>query len=491
MSYAAVAKSSNKKFEIPADYNDILQAKVIESLDARENVDKIRWEENFEAIKDAFIDVEKIVQSGDGVMSYFSELTEEAIDVMENIRRIRTFIEDKTINKMEDIFRNNFVIGWDTNKFDYLAGSHYLSMVILKSPEMMRKESWRSAAHIRLAESEAAAMTALDNLEKIHSAYRKATPLLNYSATPSGRYDSFYLRALFKEDQNESSTYDTARASLQDYIEIIQVLINMSNCSDKDVDQNYLNNHTSYIYRLKGVFDVYTRQLQEYKEYITERPLNLIEGFKEGYVGDITLLDAVVPNLKLGIEYLRFFGYDLSGGTHEVKGDYNTQLLRLYSENFERHIPASMMQMVDSDDWFYGTLVPRIHKLYKDAFYKVREFKRNIDNGQDNVCSLVARAAADPGFTDVFNGLDEDFYEHYFKQPGCDGDGKKRPCVKEATNYVKMVMLHQKITCVKRNGTGGPIDRTMDDLRKSGVTKLNNKLKILRQQKQLDGDFHR
>ena len=175
MSYAAVAKSSNKTFEIPADYNDILQAKLIESLDARENVDKTRWEENLEAIKDAFVDVEKIVQSGDGVITYFSELTEEAIDVMENIRRIRTFIEDKTIHKMEDIFRNNFVIGWDKNKFDYLSGSHYLSVITLKSPEMMRKESWRSAAHIRLAESAAAAMTALDNLEKIHSSYSEAS----------------------------------------------------------------------------------------------------------------------------------------------------------------------------------------------------------------------------------------------------------------------------------------------------------------------------
>ncbi|KAK2189638.1 hypothetical protein NP493_101g09066 [Ridgeia piscesae] len=354
----------------------------------------------------------------------------------------------------------------------------------------MRKESWRSAAHIRLAESEAAGMTALDNLEKIHSAYRKAIPLLNYSATPSGRYDSFYLRALFKEDQNESSTYDTARASLHDYIQLIQVLINMSNCSDEDVDQNYLNNHTSYIYRLKGRFDVYTRQLQEYKEYITERPLNLIEGFKDEYGADIQLLDAVVPNLKLGIEYLRFFGDDLSEVTRVVKGNHNTELLRLYMENFERQMPASMMQMVDSDDGFYGFTVPRIHKIYEDALYKVREFKRNIDTGQDNICSLMARAAADPSFTDVFNGMDEDFYEHYFKQPGCDGDGKQRPCVTEATNYVKMIMLQRKITCDEHNGTRGSIDRTMDDLRKSGVTKLQNKLKTLREQKQLNGDFH-
>ena len=91
----------------------------------------------------------------------------------------------------------------------------------------------------------------------------------------------------------------------------------------------------------------------------------------------------------------------------------------------------------------------------------------------------------------MFNGMDEDLYEHYFKQPGCDVDGKKTPCVKETTNYVKMVMLHRKITCVKHNGMGGPVDRTMDDLRKSGVTKLQNKLISLREQKQLHGDFHR
>ena len=120
-------------------------------------------------------------------MSYFSELTEEGIDVMENIRRIRTFIEDKTIHKMEDIFRNNFVIGWDTNKSDYLSGCHYLSVIILRSPERMRKESWRSASHIRLAESEAAAMTVLDNLEKIHSAYREShsiVELLGHAVRP-------------------------------------------------------------------------------------------------------------------------------------------------------------------------------------------------------------------------------------------------------------------------------------------------------------------
>ena len=167
----------------------------------------------------------------------------------------------------------------------------------------------------------------------------------------------------------------------------------MSNCSDDDVDHNYLNNHTSYNHRLRRRFDDYTWPLQRYKEFIIERPLNLIIHLKDVYVFKMDLLDSVIPNLKLGIEYLRVFGDDLSGGTRVVKGLHSTELLRLYSENFERQIPASMMQMVDSDGGFYGFAVPRIHKVYEDALYKVREFKRNIDTGQYNFCSLMARAA--------------------------------------------------------------------------------------------------
>ena len=147
--------------------------------------------------------------------------------------------------------------------------------------------------------------------------------------------------------------------------------------------------------------------------------------------------------------------------------------------------------MVDSDDGFYKHKVARVYKVYEDALYKVREFKLNIDTGDKDVCDLIARAAADTTLMELFNGMDEDLYEHYFKQHGCDSDGKHSPCVKEATNYVKMVMLQQKITCVKHNGTDVSIERTMDDLRKSGVAKLQNKLRTLREQKQLDGDFHR
>ena len=316
MSYAAVAKSSNDKFEIPVDYKDILQAKVIESLDARENVDKTKLEENSEAIKEAYFDVNKILQSEDRVMSYFSELMEEGVEVMENIRRLRTFIKAQIIDKMEDIFKNNFVIGWDTMKFDDLSGYHFLLAVALISSERMRKESWRSATHIRLAESEAAAMTALDNLEKIHSAYRKAIPLLNYSATPSGRYDSFYLRALFKEDQNdERHTCDRVRATLQDYIQRIHHLIKMSTCSDEDVDKHYLKVHVTYTNYLLGIFVDYTTQLDDYKEYILKHPLNIITDLRDEYETDIAYVDAVVPNLKLGLQRLRFFGYNLSDST--------------------------------------------------------------------------------------------------------------------------------------------------------------------------------
>ena len=200
-SYAAVAKGNDNRFALPDEYIHILQAKVDESLNTRENSDKTRWEENIEAVNKVFSSFNKAVQSYDGMVFNASQLADERSDSMGNLLRSYNVVMEIGLPKMEDILQN-FVIGWSEMNLKYLlAGPDYLSTIIKRSPKELYKPSWREAITIGLAERCAKIVVAMDNLEKVQIAYHDDIPLLNYSATPNGRYDSFYIRALFNGDE--------------------------------------------------------------------------------------------------------------------------------------------------------------------------------------------------------------------------------------------------------------------------------------------------
>ena len=165
------------------------------------------------------------------------------------------------------------------------AASHQLYVAIMHSPKMMREESWRSAVHLRLAESRAAAMTAMDNVVKVYSAYGRAIPLLNYTATPKGQYDSFYLMPLFIEVANVSEVYTSVWQQLSYYVNITDALIRMTDCSDDDVDQNYLDRHAYHTSQRKSVFENYLYLLQ-YETFIIDKPLQRIATASNADVGE-------------------------------------------------------------------------------------------------------------------------------------------------------------------------------------------------------------
>ena len=108
MSYAAVTKSDENRFALSEEYSDVLQAKVHEALDARENVDKTRWKENFEAVKEAFSDVNETLQSKNGMVFYFSQLEDEGVDIMKRYHRNYDFFHRTTISENERYLPKNF-----------------------------------------------------------------------------------------------------------------------------------------------------------------------------------------------------------------------------------------------------------------------------------------------------------------------------------------------------------------------------------------------
>ena len=490
MSYAAVTKSDDNRFALSEEYSDVLQAKVHEALDARENVDKTRWKENFEAVKEAFSDVNETLQSKDGMVFYFSQLEDEGVDIMKRYHRNYDFIMELGFQKMKDIFQKNVVIGWNEMNFNAsFAASHQLSVVIMHSPKMMREESWRSAVHLRLAESRAAAMTAMDNLVKVHSAYGRAIPLLNYTATPKGRYDSFYLKPLFIEVPYVSGMYTGVRQLLSYYVNITDALIRMTDCSGDDVDQNYLYRHAVYTSQRQSVFDNYLMYMKQYEALIIAKPLQRIAMAKKRFMTYRFWYQALIPNIKRGLEYLGLYRNEITVYIDYLKSIGTDLLLSSYYENFEQRIHASMMQLAQSTLGF--DKMELIHKVYDDAVYKVRNLRHDIDVVQELICTLLHDAESDPLLAAVFSGMDEDFYDHYFKLPDCEDGEKSKLCVESETNYVKMIMLHKNVTCNKINGTDASFEFSMDELRASRMTKLQKKLQYLKEERRLDGNFHR
>ena len=490
MSYAAVTKSDDNRFALSEEYSDVLQAKVHEALDARENVDKTRWKENFEAVKEAFSDVNETLQSKDGMVFYFSQLEDEGVDIMKRYHRNYDFFMELGFQKMKDIFQKNFVIGWNEMNFNAsFAASHQLSAVTMHSPKMMREESWRSAVHLRLAESRAAAMTAMDNAVKVYSAYGRAIPLLNYTATPKGQYDSFYLRPLFIEVANVSEVYTSVSQQLSYYVNITDALIRMTNCSDDDVDQNYLDRHAYYTSQRQSVFENYLRYMKQYETFIIDKPLQRIATAKIGFMTNGFLYQALFPNLKRGLEYLGLYRNEITDYIDYLKSIGTYLLLSSYYEKFEQRIHASMIQLAQSTLDF--DTMELIHKVYDDAVYNVRNLRHDIDVVQELICAMLHDAESEPLLAAVFSGMDKDFYDHYFKLPDCEDGEKTKMCVEGGTNYVKMIMLHKNVTCNKVNGTDASFEFSMDELRASRMTKLQKKLQSLKEERRLDGNFHR
>ena len=106
---------------------------------------------------------------------------------------------------MQDVLHNYCIVGWDDmNLYNCMSGSFELSKILRDSIDLTEQTIWRAAIRLRLEEKLIASKRALFNIKRVHDAYCNIVPLLNYTATPNGRYDSFYITAeLFKKHENK------------------------------------------------------------------------------------------------------------------------------------------------------------------------------------------------------------------------------------------------------------------------------------------------
>ena len=133
--------------------------------------------------------------------------------------------------KMQDVLHNYFIVGWDEmNLYDCMSGSFELSKILRDSIDLIEQTTWRAAIRLLLEEKLIASKRALFNIKRVHDAYCNVVPLLNYTVTTNGRYDSLYLTAeLFKQSTEINETYTRLTGHIKQYIETMDRLLCMHN----------------------------------------------------------------------------------------------------------------------------------------------------------------------------------------------------------------------------------------------------------------------
>ena len=229
------------------------------------------------------------------------------------------------LKMMENVLRNDFIVAWEEMDLkDCVRGSLSLFETIRKSIDMHFQDSWPPALHIRMEEKLIASNRALSNLERIHSSYTNAVPLLNYGATSNTSFDAFYLTAtLFNQTKGELEVYSRLVGHMKMYIECIEGLIRIY----VDVGQNVskyrgeINNHTT---DLRHASIEYVRQLNVYESLVIRQPLQRVIKAKETFEHYKSLPGVNAAERSTNLEDLNSNFEELHEQTREVA--YATQI---------------------------------------------------------------------------------------------------------------------------------------------------------------------
>ncbi|KAI0238877.1 hypothetical protein LSAT2_010364, partial [Lamellibrachia satsuma] len=208
LSYAAANQNNQNRIDLSARFADEVGKNLNKSLNTQERLLPDRREANIDEAERVLrglpiLDKRDFDIDLEGIFDSLVPVARTIFDYGYNSVMALGF------QKMQDALHDSFIVGWDEMKLhDCVSGSFELSTIFRDSVDTTRQNTWRAAIRLRLEEKLIASKRALYNLERVHIAYCNVVPLLHYTVTPNGRYDSFYLTAeLFKQSTKINETY--------------------------------------------------------------------------------------------------------------------------------------------------------------------------------------------------------------------------------------------------------------------------------------------
>ena len=281
MSYANQNENNENQFDVPREFLKRTGKNLNQSLDIRERLDPDRRRANIEEAERTLSGLPKVAPKR---FKYIHNLWESFYESNRLRWKVERFTDDVTT--IHDVLQHNFIQGWnEINMRHLISDSYELSGVIMDSGNNTDQVSWRVALPMRLQEKLIASKRALVNIYRVHEAYHNMVPLLNYSVTPNGTYDSFvFTRALFECRSEINETYIRLREHIKKCIDNIDGLYHIYISNENDIKHKRLKYSNGFMQALQ----FYDRDLRIYESLVIRQPLQRIEEAKRQIQKDVT-----------------------------------------------------------------------------------------------------------------------------------------------------------------------------------------------------------
>ena len=471
-SYAAVAKDDNRKFALTDEYTFTMQKMLKESIDAKEHVEN--REHNWWLITSAMHEYTYLFNA-----KSVSDIKKESYDMCYDFNLNYWIFLTLILDPMKFMLLNRFLLPWDVINFDTtLASSNNLYQVINRSK--IHKGSWRSAVQVRLEEHREAAVITHEYFERLHAAFLDGDGLF-YNGKLD-RYDqsrSMYVKvATFNTSETANEIFDRVSKHFQDYVSNIDALLQMSNCSDEYVDENYIE---SYMRNASGFHQIvveYVNDMRLFKRFIIEKPVERVETVTKKIEEYMKEYDLICKQMRGSLSYAAMLIDKLEQYADIVSrdGTYSTLMSYKYSLSYiNKSVSMTDLARNMSSKSLFRSMEDASGLMY-DAMLKMQIFARFQKELHDHNCATMTFVMSEPLLTEMSKHLDPTVHH-----------------VDTSVQLTRMIVMATEGTfhCDEWREPENIFGQASRWLSLKDVSALQRKLTSLLEQSQLNGAFYR
>ena len=487
LSYAAANKNNQNRIDLSAKFADEVGKNLNKSLNTQERILPDRREANIdeaERVLRGLPSLNKIVL--DKTLEGSFEWQVYMLKFIYNSRY--NAVMALGFQKMQDALQDSFIVGWDEMKLhDCVSDSFELSTIFRDSVDTTKQNTWRAAIRLRLEEKFIASKRALYNLERVHIAYCNVVPLLNYTVTPNGRYNSFYLtEELFKQSTEINETYTRLIGHIKQYIETVDGLLCVHNNGSHIIKNKFLKYCNGF---WQASVD-YARDLRLYESLVIRQPLQRIIRARDTFEEHKVRFIATAVQLQSSLDFLTYAFRKTNSYLIELNSTGTVGAIDAYLHNLKNEGNASRIYLADvltSDriTQLVGGVKDLTSKISETFTKFIIEFNHIIQMG----CLCHVDAAAEPLLRVFYAKL----YDHYKITTGSEKDAMSKyfMIMDDNSTYDKLVRgeinrndcidVHSKVR----------LSHFDFDISLRNLTTFKNRLDSFLQKTRLDGTFYR
>ena len=325
---------------------------------------------------------------------------------IKKLEKSYTFILEMGFEKIENVLNKAFKAAWDNAKFDtciFEEGSltHLGCMGLLHKhrhvPELLKR------------------------FDEVQRAYRDVIPLLNFQATPEGRYDSIYLpRTLFNQSEEIHETYGRIRQYIKTLIEtldssnffnvtyyrvrgfIARAKLSCQLSVSLNTEIEYFSNYT----RSSNTTTAYLLNLKLYESLVINKPLEHVQNAKRKFVDRKNQITAKNVGLEQNVDFLGFTLKKFKRRLVSLRNALDKCNITTYWQHLEDEKHVSKLKVADrfmsENIYVHITHVKASLSHISQQFDQCVFYIQEIDM---MVCELYAAAGSEPILQEMYNKL--------------------------------------------------------------------------------------